>query len=57
MHSPSGHRAAPGPLNVLGAPLRASTGCALPAILGTIFHLSSIASFKYIEIIQYIFQT
>ncbi len=56
MHSPSGHRAAPGPLNGTGVPLRASTGCSPPAILGTISPLSSIAIFNHIEIFQYIFQ-
>jgi hypothetical protein len=36
---------------------RGSTGCAPPAILGTISPLSSIAIFKHIEIFQYSFQT
>jgi hypothetical protein len=36
---------------------RGSTGCAPPAMLGSISPLSSIAIFKHIEIFQYIFQT
>ncbi len=52
MHSPSGHRAASGPLNGSGAPLHTSTGCAPSAIFGAISPLSSIAIFKHIEIFQ-----